>query len=196
VQATLARWRSQHPLVIGEVTPADVAARVESGAIIGTFQGRLECGPRALGNRSVIADPRRTDVKNRINLLLKGREPFVPFAPSLLEEDAHLYWDGPIDYPFMTFAVRASDYARQAVPAVVHVDGTLRPQVVSEQRSAGYTALLRAFKQLTGVGVLLNTSFNRHGHPIVGSPDDALQHLVNGWVEGIWIDRWYVTVEQ
>lgn len=196
VQTTLARWRSQHPLVIGEVTPADVAARVESGAIVGTFQGRLECGPRALGNRSVIADPRRTDVKDRINLLLKGREPFVPFAPSLLEEDAHLYWDGPIDYPFMTFAVRASDYARQTVPAVVHVDGTLRPQVVTEQRSAGYTALLRAFKQLTGVGVLLNTSFNRHGHPIVGSPDDALQHLVNRWVEGIWIDRWYVTVEQ
>jgi len=120
----------------------------------------------------------------------------VPFAPSVLEDDAHLYWDGPRDYPFMTFAVRATDYARQTVPAVVHVDGTLRPQVVNEQRNASYTALLRAFKQLTGVGVLLNTSFNRHGHPIVGSPDDALLHLVNGWVEGLWIGRWYLEIEK
>ena len=192
VRAALARWQSEHPLIIEEAASADIAAKVERGAIVGTFQGRLECGPRALGNRSVIADPRRIEVKDRINLLLKGREPFVPFAPSLLEEDAHLYWDGPIDYPFRTSAVRASEHARRTVPAVVHVDGTLRPQVVNEQRNPTYTALLRAFKQLTGVGVLLNTSFNRHGHPIVGSPDDALLHLVNGWVEGIWINRWYV----
>jgi carbamoyltransferase len=194
VQAALARCRLQHPLIIEEVTPADVAANVESGVIIGTFQGRIESGPRALGNRSVIADPRQVEMKDRINLLLKGREPFVPFAPSVLEEDAHLCWEGSIDYPFMTFAVRASEYATQTVPAVVHVDGTLRPQVVNEQRNAGFTALLRAFKQRTGVGVLLNTSFNRHGHPIVGSPEDALLHLVNGWVEGLWIGRWYVKV--
>jgi carbamoyltransferase len=192
IRSSLERWTREHPLDITEATPSDIAARVAGGAIIGTFQGRLECGPRALGNRSVIADPRRIDVKDRINLLLKGREPFVPFAPSLLEEDAHLYWDGPIDYPFMTFAVRASDYARQTVPAVVHVDGTLRPQVVNERRNARYSELLRAFRQLTGVGVLLNTSFNRHGHPIVGSPDDALLHLVNGWVDGVWIGGYYV----
>jgi carbamoyltransferase len=73
------------------------------------------------------------------------------------------------------------------VPAVVHVDGTLRPQVVTERRNRRYAELLRAFKELTGVGVLLNTSFNRHGHPIVGSPDDALLHLTNGWVEAVWI---------
>jgi carbamoyltransferase len=194
VQAILASWRSQYPLAIEDATVADIAAKVERGAVIGTFQGRLECGPRALGNRSVIADPRRLDVKDRINLLLKGREPFVPFAPSVLEEDAHLYWDGPIDYPFMTFAVHASEYARHTIPAVVHVDGTLRPQVVNDRRNALYTALLRAFKQLTGVGVLLNTSFNRHGQPIVGTPDDALLHVVNGWVEGVWMNRWYVSV--
>ena len=192
VSAAVARWTSEHSLVAEHATPADVAARVAAGAIVGTFQGRLETGPRALGNRSVIADPRRLDVKDRINLLLKGREPFVPFAPSVLEEDAHLYWNGSTDYPFMTFAVRASDYAKQAVPAVVHVDGTLRPQVVNEMRNARYTELLRAFKAISGVGVLVNTSFNRHGHPIVGSPDDALLHLVNGWVEGVWIGDWYV----
>ena len=108
-----------------------------------------------------------------INLLLKGREPFVPFAPSVLAEDASKYWDGATDYPYMTFAVRASDYARREVPAVVHVDGTLRPQVVTDDMNPGYAELIRAFKRVTGIGVLLNTSFNRHGHPIVGSPDEA-----------------------
>jgi carbamoyltransferase len=131
-------------------------------------------------------------VKDRINLLLKGREPFVPFAPSILVEDASKYWDGPTDYPYMTFAVRASDHARREVPAVVHVDGTLRPQVVTDDMNASYAELIRAFKRATGVGVLLNTSFNRHGHPIVGSPDDALMHLTNRWVDGLSIGPYYV----
>ena len=181
VHTVLAQWQLQHRLIVEDVSPADVAGKVERGAIIGTFQGRLESGPRALGNRSVIADPRRIEVKDRINLLLKGREPFVPFAPSVLEEDAHLYWDGPIDYPFMTFAVRATDYARQTVPAVVHVDGTLRPQVVNEQRTPLHR-VLRAFKSYR-VGVLLNTSST-------ATAIRSSAHLtrraapVNGWVEG------------
>jgi carbamoyltransferase len=187
VAEAIARCQRTHPLIVTPATVHDVAKQIAGGTIVGSFQGRLECGPRALGNRSVLADPRRPEVKDKINLLLKGREPFVPFAPSILEEDAHLYWDGPIDYPFMTFAVSASEYAKQTVPAVVHVDGTLRPQVVTERRNRRYAELLRAFKELTGVGVLLNTSFNRHGHPIVGSPDDALLHLTNGWVEAVWI---------
>jgi len=193
IASTIDLWHEAYGLVAEPVTPADVAAKVAAGAIVGTFQGRLETGPRALGNRSVIADPRRSDVKDRINLLLKGREPFVPFAPSVLEEDAHLYWDGPTHYPFMTFAVRASDYAKQTIPAVVHVDGTARPQVVTTEGNPRYAELLRAFKSITGVGVLLNTSFNRHGYPIVGSPDDALLHLNNGWVEAVWLGDFYVT---
>jgi carbamoyltransferase len=92
----------------------------------------------------------------------------------------------------MTFAVRASQLAQQQIPAVVHVDGTLRPQVVCDEANASYAELIRAFKQATGVGVLLNTSFNRHGHPIVGSPDDALMHLTNGWVDGLAIGKYYV----
>jgi carbamoyltransferase len=173
-----------------------VAARIAEGKVIGSFQGRLEVGPRALGNRSVLADPRRLEVKDKINLLLKGREPFVPFAPSVLHEDAHLYWDGPTEYRYMTFAVHASAHARQAIPAVVHVDGTLRPQVVSEDMNPRYAGLIRAFKRQTGVGVLLNTSFNRHGHPIVGSPEDALMHLANGWIEGLYIGDHYVEVRR
>jgi len=192
VAKALDRWRAQQPLRIETATPEIVAARILEGKVIGRFQGRLELGPRALGNRSVLADPRKPEVKDRINLLLKGREPFVPFAPSLLAEDAAKYWDGSLDYPYMTFAVRASEHAKREVPAVVHVDGTLRPQVVRDDLNPEYAELIRAFKRATGVGVLLNTSFNRHGHPIVGSPDDALLHLTNQWVDGLSIGKYYV----
>ena len=192
VARALERWRAQHALTIETATPEMVASRVLEGKVIGRFQGRLEIGPRALGNRSVLADPRTPEVKDRINLLLKGREPFVPFAPSVLAEDASKYWVGSQDYPYMTFAVRASEDAKREVPAVVHVDGTLRPQVVCDDLNPGYAELIRAFKRATGVGVLLNTSFNRHGHPIVGSPDDALMHLTNRWVDGLSIGKYYV----
>ena len=192
VARALEQWRAQHALTIETATPEMVASRVLEGKVIGRFQGRLEIGPRALGNRSVLADPRKPEVKDRINLLLKGREPFVPFAPSVLAEDASKYWAGSQDYPYMTFAVRASEDAKREVPAVVHVDGTLRPQVVCDDLNPGYAELIRAFKRATGVGVLLNTSFNRHGHPIVGSPDDALMHLTNQWVDGLSIGKYYV----
>jgi carbamoyltransferase len=192
VTRALDTWRARHSLRIEPATPDLIAARIVAGKVIGRFQGRLEVGPRALGNRSVLANPCRQDVKDRINLLLKGREPFVPFAPSVLAEDAAKYWDGGLDYPYMTFAVRASDDAKRDIPAVVHVDGTLRPQVVCDDANASYADLIRAFKRITGIGVLLNTSFNRHGHPIVGSPDDALMHLTNEWVDGLSIGRYYV----
>jgi carbamoyltransferase len=194
IERALGQWRETHALSIARATPDEVATQIASGKVIGRFHGRLEVGPRALGNRSVLADPRRPEVKDRINLLLKGREPFVPFAPSILSDDAQLYWEGSVDYPYMTFAVRASERATREIPAVVHVDGTLRPQVVCDNLNAGYAELIRAFKRTTGVGVLLNTSFNRHGHPIVGSPDDALMHLVNGWVDGLSIGGYYVAL--
>jgi carbamoyltransferase len=185
----------ERPLVVKEAGD-DVAAflveRLSAGTVIGTFQGRLEMGPRALGNRSVLADPRSVSIKERINALLKGREYFVPFAPVVLEEDAPRLWDGSCDYPYMTMAVQASEFARRAVPAVVHVDGTLRPQVVTARTNSWLHALLRQCKQAWGVGVLVNTSFNRHGHPIVAAPRDALEHLANGWVDAVILDRWYV----
>ena len=149
-------------------------------------------GPRALGNRSVLADPRSDVTKDRINLLLKGREWFVPFAPAVLEEDAGLYWQGATNYRYMTFAVKASDYAKEHVPAVVHVDGTMRPEVVTQDFNQWLYEVLQEFKARTGVGVLINTSFNRHGLPIVGAPADALEHLVNGWIDGLSIGQWYV----
>ncbi len=195
IEAAVEGHRKAHGLRVRPGPVEVIAERLAEGKVIGTFQGRMEVGPRALGNRSVLADPRHAKVKDRINLLLKGREPFVPFAPCLLEDEAAKYWDGPTDYRYMTFAVRASEYAKSKVPGVVHVDGTMRPQVASEVWNPWLCRLLRAFRGKSGVGVLINTSFNRHGVPIVGSPADALDHLVKGWVDGLSLGEWYVERE-
>lgn len=179
-------------LEVTRADPVDIARALTRGEVIGSFQGRMEAGPRALGNRSVLADPRDASIKDRINGLLKGREPFVPFAPIVLEDEASRYWSGSIDYRHMTFAVEASDYACEKVPAVVHVDGSMRPQVLGAADNPLLHSLIVAFRELTGVGVVLNTSFNRHGLPIVGSPEDALHHLRQGWVDSLWIGPWRV----
>lgn len=192
IEAAISEYRVRHNLAVREAGPAAIAELLLAGTVIGSFQGRLEMGPRALGNRSVLANPCSTATKDRINSILKGREWFVPFAPAVLAEDTHLYWEGESDYRYMTFAVPASPYARERVPAVVHTDGTMRPQVVSPESNPWLHELITEFKRLSGVGVLLNTSFNRHGLPIVGSPAAALDHLVNGWVDGLAIGPWYV----
>ena len=183
---------SSADLEVSTAGPNEIAQALTQGEVVGTFQGRMEAGPRALGNRSVLADPRHVAVKDRINRLLKGREPFVPFAPIVMEEEASLYWSGPTDYRYMTFAVDANSYARQKVPAVVHVDGSMRPQVMGARDNPLLHSLLGAFRALTGVGVILNTSFNRHGLPIVGAPEDALHHLRQGFVDSLWIGPWRV----
>lgn len=192
IRREIERYRARHGLRVVSGTPETLAEKLCSGRVIGTFQDRMELGPRALGNRSVLADPRSGATRDRINGLLKGREDFVPFAPALLEEEAGRFWSGPTDLRYMTFLVEASAYARETVPAVVHVDGTMRPQVVSPASNPWLHELLLAFRRRAGVGVLLNTSFNRHGLPIVGRPEDALEHLVRGWVDGVSIGPWYV----
>ena len=192
IKGDLDNLSKTHGLAVQEADIGLVVDKLLEGRVIGTFQGRSEMGPRALGNRSVIADPRSIKVKDHINAILKGREWFVPFAPSVLDEDAHKLWDGPQEYPYMTFAVNASEYAKQTVPAIVHTDGTMRPQVVTQHSNPWFYAVLKEFKKRTGIGVLLNTSFNRHGLPIVGTPQDAVDHLVNGWVEGLSIGQWFV----
>lgn len=192
IKQVLATFDDLEIVDAGERLPEHVARELAGGAVIGTFQGRLEMGPRALGNRSVIADPRFASVKDRINDILKGREWFVPFAPMVLEDEASKYWDGPIEYRHMTYAVKASDYAKEKAPGVVHVDGTMRPQVVNPTTSKWAFSVLTEFRKLTGMGVLINTSFNRHGLPIVGQPQDAIEHLRQGWVDGLAIGRFYV----
>ncbi|HOW27628.1 MAG TPA: carbamoyltransferase C-terminal domain-containing protein [Elusimicrobiota bacterium] len=151
----------------------DAARRIAEGQIIGWFQGRMEAGPRALGNRSILADPRRAESKTRINEMIKKREWFRPFAPAVLEEDASDYFDMRMASPYMILAADVKPLKRPVIPAVVHRDGTARVQTVSRRQNPLFRDLLAEFKRLTGVPVLLNTSFNEN-EPIVCSPEEAV----------------------
>lgn len=154
---------------------SELATRLADGAIVGRFRGRAEMGPRALGNRSVLADPRSTRSRARINAFVKHREPWRPFAPSILAEAAADYLDSPRSAPYMIRAFDSTERARKQVPAVLHpADGTARPQLADPERTPEFYRLLAAFGDLSGVPVLLNTSFNDGGEPIVNTPDEAL----------------------
>jgi carbamoyltransferase len=151
------------------------AALLAEGKIIGWFQGRMEWGPRALGNRSILADPTRPDMRDLINTYVKHREEFRPFAPSVVEERAVDFFeiDGPS--PFMLFACRVREAARSRIPSVVHVNGTARVQTVSRATNPLYYDLHLEFEKHSGVPILLNTSFNVMGEPIVCTPRDAIR---------------------
>ncbi|HKW88729.1 MAG TPA: carbamoyltransferase C-terminal domain-containing protein [Candidatus Acidoferrales bacterium] len=143
------------------------------GKVVGWFQGRTEWGPRALGNRSILADPRRAQMKEVLNDSIKHREPFRPFAPAILEESAAEYFERSHPSPFMTFALPVRQPKRAVIPAVTHADGTARLQTVSRTSHPLFWRLLRAFGDSTGVPVLLNTSFNDN-EPVVCRPEEAL----------------------
>lgn len=166
-----------------------VAGELARGRLVCWFQGRMEWGPRALGNRSLLADPRREDMRALINAKVKLREPFRPFAPSVLEERASDFFERSTPSPFMLFtaAVRAS--AKGIIPAVVHVDGSARVQTVDTKSNPRYRQLIEAFDRLTGVPVLLNTSFNVH-EPIVCSPEEAVQCFLRTEVEWLVMGNW------
>lgn len=149
------------------------AERLAEGKIIGWFQGRMEWGARALGNRSILADPRRPDMREMINTKIKFREKFRPFAPSILEEAVHEYFVGAVPDPFMIQVYPVRPAKRAVIPAVTHVDGSGRLQTVNQQANPLYWQLLKAFEKQTGVPVLLNTSFNEN-EPIVHRPSEAL----------------------
>ncbi|HEV2222024.1 MAG TPA: carbamoyltransferase [Candidatus Acidoferrales bacterium] len=149
------------------------AKHVAQGKIVGWFQGRAEWGPRALGNRSILADPRRAQMKEILNRRIKHRETFRPFAPSILEEATGEYFERTHPSPFMTFAYPVRPSKRVVIPAPTHVDGTARLQTVSRETHPLYWRLIRAFGDFTGVPVLLNTSFNDN-EPIVCRPEEAL----------------------
>lgn len=133
----------------------------------------MEWGPRALGNRSLLTDPRIAEMRDIINLKVKQRESFRPFAPSVLEEESFNYFGNPIPSPFMLFAFKVNPDKRKEIPAVTHVDGTAWPQTVSKDINPHYWNLIKEFEKLTGVPVLLNTSFNIQ-EPIVCTPEDAI----------------------
>ena len=153
----------------------DTAKLLAEGKVIGWFQGRSEFGPRALGNRSILADPRTAEMKDILNKRVKHRQAFRPFAPIVLEERANEIFEGPGDSPFMLMAKHVSPAWKDRIPAIVHVDGTARVQTVRREDNARLYDLLKAFEALTGVPVLLNTSFNVKGEPIVERPHEAVE---------------------
>jgi len=156
-----------------------VAKNLVQGKIIGWFQGRSEIGSRALGHRSILADPREAKMKNIINDRIKHREMFRPFAPSILEEYLNDYFYLAVPSPFMLYVFRAKQKAIKSIPAVVHVDGTSRVQSVNKLDNGIYYDLIQEFYKLTKVPVLLNTSFNDSGEPIVETPTDAIKAFIN-----------------
>jgi len=157
---------------------ADRAAKLlAEGSVIGWVQGRSEFGPRALGNRSIVADPRPAENKDIINQMVKKREGYRPFAPSVLEEHAREYFDLPeraVCHPFMTFVVKVQPQKRALLGAITHVDGTARIHTVSKLTNRPYWDLLESFRKLTGIPLVLNTSFNNNAEPIVDSAEDAI----------------------
>ena len=149
------------------------ARAIADGLVVGWFQGRMEWGPRALGNRSILGDPRRADMKNILNLKIKRRESFRPFAPSVLREAVSDWFVRDDDVPFMLQVIPIRPERRGQIPAVTHVDGTGRLQTVDRASNPRYYALIEAFSRLTGVPMVLNTSFNEN-EPVVCRPEEAL----------------------
>lgn len=167
------------------------AKKMSEGLVVGWFQGRMEIGPRALGNRSIVVDPRRADMKDILNARIKHREPFRPFAPSILLEKTKDYFE--IDYPspFMLMVYKIKEEKRKTIPAVCHVDNTGRLQTVSREENPRYWQLIKAFEDITGVPVILNTSFNEN-EPIVMTPDDAIKCFLKTKMDVLVLENYVV----
>jgi len=175
-----------------DITPR-VARMIADGKIVGWFQGKMEFGPGALGNRSILADPRRPDMPDRINSGVKDRESFSPFAPSVLEEEAKAFFDlNGSPSPFMLMTVKVRRNRRDRVPAVTHVDGTARVQTVDRRSNPAFRRLIEEFRELTGVPMVLNTSFSRRGEPVVSSPDDAIRSFLAAKIDVLAIGDYIV----
>lgn len=177
--------------------PASIAESVADllagGRIVGWFQGRMEAGQRALGARSILADPRSVEIRDRVNAAIKYREYWRPFCPSMTLEDAGRYVVRPARSPFMIMAFTATEEAARAIPGVVHVDGTMRIQTVEAASNPRFHAVIKAFEARTGVAAVLNTSFNIKGEPIVCTPRDALRTFWSTGLDALAIGGFLVT---
>ena len=172
IAAFLAQHDIPHQRLSRQELLATTARLLAEQAVVGWFQGRMEWGPRALGNRSILADPRNEENWQRVNLKIKYRESFRPFAPSILREEASEYFELDEESPYMLIVAQVRP-DRRVIPAVTHVDGSARVQTVSARDNPLFHDLIRAFADRTGVPVLINTSFNVRGEPIVCTPEDA-----------------------
>lgn len=169
----------------------ETAQAIADGRVIGWFQGRMEWGPRALGNRSILADPRRADMKDILNLKIKRRESFRPFAPSILREHVSEWFETEDDVPFMMQVYPIREAQRSRIPAVTHHDGSGRLQTVERKTNRRYWVLIDAFRELTGVPIVLNTSFNEN-EPVVCRPEEALDCFLRTKMDVLVLGNFYV----
>lgn len=173
----------------------EAAKLIAAGKIVFWFQGRMEYGPRALGNRSILALPNSTKIKDELNLRLKMRVWYQPFCPSILEDDARILLESYTRNDFMTMSYQVKEKAREHLIGVIGIDGSCRPQIVKEDDSR-YAKLLREVRKLTGIGVVLNTSFNIHGEPLVCSPEDAIDTFKRSKNEYLIMGNYFVADER
>ncbi|HZA56270.1 MAG TPA: carbamoyltransferase C-terminal domain-containing protein, partial [Candidatus Udaeobacter sp.] len=174
-----------------------VVDRLQEGKVIGWSQDRFEWGPRALGNRSILADPRRADMKDIVNTKIKFREPFRPFAPSVLAEKTDEFFvlpEAARHYParFMLYVVDVKEDKREIIPAITHVDGTGRLQTVRKDTSPKYYRLIETFAEATGVPLVLNTSFNLKGEPIVNTPKEAFHTFSQSGMDVLAVGQYVI----
>jgi carbamoyltransferase len=172
-----------------------VADALVQGKVVGWFRGRMEFGPRALGNRSILADPRTAEMREIVNQRVKLREEFRPFAPAVLAEGADAYFDmdGVKQSNFMEFVVPATELGREQAKAVVHFDGSARIQTVEREHNESFWKVIDAFSRRTGVPIVLNTSFNVRGEPIVCTPEDAIRCFLSTNIDLLALEDYVVT---
>jgi carbamoyltransferase len=178
-----------------ESTCACAARLIADGRVIAWYRGRMEYGPRALGNRSILADPGHPEMRDRINAMVKKREAFRPFAPACAVEDAHRWFDvaAGTDLPYMITVVDVRPEARNSLPAVTHVNGSARLQTVSSEDNPDFHTLLLAVGETTGRPIVLNTSFNVKGQPIVNTPEQAVETFLGTGIEFLFLENFLVT---
>lgn len=212
---TLKRYNAAYTMLEEDDLYPVVAELIAEGKVVGWFQGRMEFGPRALGARSILADPRNEEMQKKLNLKIKYRESFRPFAPSVVAEDAHHYFELEGSSPYMLLVQPVREilqkdlpdnyhslplreklaYKRSELPAITHVDYSARIQTVHRETNEAYYKLIRAFEDITGLGMLINTSFNVRGEPIVCSPEDAYRCFMNTEMDYLVIENYVFAKE-
>ena len=178
-----------------EATCACAARLIADGRVVAWFRGRMEYGPRALGNRSILADPGHPEMRDRINAMVKKREAFRPFAPACAVEDADRWFhvSPGTELPYMITVVDVRPESRDSLPAITHVNGSARLQTVSARDNPDFHTLLRAVGEVTGRQMVLNTSFNVKGQPIVNTPEQAIDTFLGTGIEFLFLEDFLVT---
>ncbi len=173
---------------LNEKWSEEAAKMVAEGKVVAIYQGKMEYGPRALGNRSILADPRNPKTRDKLNSTVKRRPWFQPFCPSVLEEDREILFEKSYSNKHMTCAFRLKKRYWDKIPSAMHVDGTARPQFIEQIDNPIYYKLIKKFKELTGYGIIVNTSFNLHGRTIVMTPEDAITDFLDSNIDVMFIE--------